>query len=103
MEYTSHLIKPEMEKCFEGTLPTTIFRQFSEVYGQNPDIDSTALMISVTSWILDNYLKNGQISTTSTLKALNENFKPRASYTISEPSVLIGFIVPRLLKAIDYL
>jgi glycogen debranching enzyme len=103
MEYTSHLVKPEMEKCFEGALPTTIFRQFSEVYGQNPDIDSTALMISVTSWILDNYLKNGQISTTSTLKALNENFKPRASDTISEPSVLIGFIVPRLLKAIDYL
>lgn len=102
MEYISHLVKPETEKSFEGALPTTIFGGFSEVYSQNPDIDSTALMISVTSWILDNYLKSGQIST-STLKALNENLKPTTSHVISEPSVLIDFVVPRLLKAIDYL
>lgn len=102
MGYISHLVKPETEKSFEGALPTTIFGGFSEVYSQNPDIDSTALMISVTSWILDNYLKSRQIST-STLKALNENLKPTTSHVISEPSILIDFIVPRLLKAIDYL
>ena len=43
----------EME--FEGSLPTTIYQAgFSEVYGLNPDIDSTALMLSTTSWILAN-------------------------------------------------
>ena len=32
---------------FEGALPTTIYQAgFSEVYGQDPDIDSTALMTS---------------------------------------------------------
>jgi hypothetical protein len=37
-------------KEFEGALPTTIYQAgFSEVYGQSPDIDSTALMLSTTS------------------------------------------------------
>lgn len=104
MGYTSQLVKPETQKSFAGALPTTIFGGFSEIYGQNPDIDSTALMISVTSWLLDYYLKSGQISTTtSTHKALNENFKPTISSVVSEPSLLIDYIVPRLLKAKDYL
>ena len=43
-------------KKFDGALPTTIYYEkgFCEVYGQNPDIDSIALVISTTSWILSN-------------------------------------------------
>ena len=46
---------------FKGALPSTIYHNqgFSEVYGRSPDIDSTALMISTTAWILDVYLKAG--------------------------------------------
>ncbi|AFU58125.1 hypothetical protein Ngar_c11850 [Candidatus Nitrososphaera gargensis Ga9.2] len=49
---------------FSGALPSTIYynQGFSEVYARNPDIDSTALMISTTSWILDVYLKAGLYS-----------------------------------------
>jgi hypothetical protein len=43
---------------FDGALPTTIYYEkgFCEVYGQNPDIDSIALMISTTSYILSKLL-----------------------------------------------
>jgi glycogen debranching enzyme len=102
MEYTYHLAETETEKRFKGALPTTIFRGFSEVYGQNPDIDSTTLMISITSWILENYLKNEQISG-QTLRPLDEDLELIISSVVSEPTALIDFIVPRLLKAIDYL
>ena len=35
----------DVQKEFEGALPTTIYQVgFSEVYGKNPDIDSTSLM-----------------------------------------------------------
>ena len=54
----------ETKEKFSGALPSTIYhgQGFSEVYAQNPDIDSTALMISTTSWILDVYLKAGLYS-----------------------------------------
>jgi len=64
------------KKRFEGALPSTIYHDqgFSEVYGQNPDIDSTALMISTTAWILDVYLKAG-------LYSYHENLSDWSSYT----------------------
>jgi hypothetical protein len=53
MNFTSELANDKKLKEFEGALPTTIYQAgFSEVYGQSPDIDSTALMLSTTSWIL---------------------------------------------------
>ena len=78
---------------FEGALPTTIYRKegFSEVYAQNPDIDSTALMISTTSWILFTLLSTGL---------------SLVSYELAPPmtlSKLIDLVVPRMLKAINYL
>ena len=42
----------EIGNKFDGALPTTIFQDFCDIYGLNPDIDSTALMVSSTSWIL---------------------------------------------------
>ena len=49
----------DIEKEFEGALPTTIYTHynFCEVYGKSPDIDSTALMISTTSLILHSLFK----------------------------------------------
>ncbi len=58
-----HADKKTKER-FRGALPSTIYysQGFSEIYARNPDIDSTALMISTTSWILDVYLKAGLYS-----------------------------------------
>jgi hypothetical protein len=57
----------DIEIDFKGALPTTIYYQhdFCEVYGKSPDIDSTALMVSTTSWILSSLLKNNTLSTMS--------------------------------------
>lgn len=116
---------------FKGALPSTIYHNqgFSEVYARNPDIDSTALMISTTSWILDTYLKAGlysyyddsksaapkplssadyrkqssnsskDVSQSSTLNQLSTPL----SRVILKPTELIEFIVPRMVAAIDYL
>ena len=51
--YSMSLVKGELREQFFGALPTTIYQAgYCEIYGENPDIDSTALMISSTSWIL---------------------------------------------------
>jgi hypothetical protein len=61
MKFLSEVVDENKQKEFEGALPTTIYQAgFSEVYGQNPDIDSTALMISTSSWVLSRSLINGQ-------------------------------------------
>src|ERR1041385_6158128 len=55
-KFSAIVASDEKKKELEGALPTTIYQTgFSEVYGRNPDIDSTALMISTTSWILANW------------------------------------------------
>ncbi len=115
---------------FMGALPSTIYQQegISEVYGRNPDIDSTALMVSTTSWILDTYLKAGLYSYCDDLKSapnplsfadyikqtpnlskdvrqssiLNQQSMP-LSRVLLKPAELIEFIVPRMVVAIHYL
>src|SRR5687767_1616069 len=37
MKYLSEGAPMKIQRQFEGALPTTIFRGFSEIYGQNPD------------------------------------------------------------------
>lgn len=115
---------------FMGALPSTI-RQHEgilEVYGRNPDIDSTALMVSTTSWILNTYLKVGLCSYSDDLKSapkplllssadyrkqsssksvrqsstLNQLSMP-LSRVILKPAELIEFIVPRMVVAVQYL
>jgi hypothetical protein len=68
MKFLSAVAKEDKQKEFQGALPTTIYQAgFSEVYGQNPDIDSTALMISTSSWILARSIKDAQsVSETTT-------------------------------------
>ena len=66
MKFSAEVANADKEKEFEGALPTTIYQAgFSEVYGQNPDIDSTALIISTTSWILARAIKQQDSSSPS--------------------------------------
>ena len=54
MKFLSEVASINKKMEFDGALPTTIYQAgFSEIYGQNPDIDSTALMVSTSSWILN--------------------------------------------------
>ncbi|MGH9990882.1 MAG: hypothetical protein ACREAS_10640, partial [Nitrososphaera sp.] len=64
LKFSSSTADRETKERFRGALPSTIYHRhgFSEVYARNPDIDSTALMISTTSWILDVYLRAGLYS-----------------------------------------
>jgi hypothetical protein len=121
-----------IKEKFSGALPTTINQHdgVSEVYARNPDIDSTALMISTTSWILDTYLKAGLYSCYEDLKSgpkplssadykkqlynlskdVRQSLSSRLnqlriapSRAILEPAELIEFIIPRMDAAIHYL
>jgi glycogen debranching enzyme len=102
---------------FDGALPTTIYYEkgFCEVYGQNPDIDSIALMISTTSYILsklldlkDNPTTNAEPVITLSLNERMDNKKggevneiiPFSKFSLND---IINFLLPRMLKAIKYL
>lgn len=73
---------------FNGALPTTIFENFSEVYALNPDIDSTALMIYISTWILTNMIKDS-IDKSKRISTMTND--------------LIEYLVPFLFRGIDYL
>jgi len=116
MKFLSEVTNGEKEKEFEGSLPTTIYQAgFSEVYGQNPDIDSTALMISTTSWILARALRSDQDdrssdgdqsarkSTTAAQKSTDYVSALLYEVGITDPAKVVDYVVPRMLKAIDYL
>lgn len=50
MKFLSEEAKEDNQKVFAGALPPPIYQAgFSEIYGQNPDIDSPALMISTAA------------------------------------------------------
>lgn len=98
MNFQISTANKDIEKEFEGALPTTIYSHynFSEVYGKSPDIDSTALMVSTTSFILYSLLK--QEKTLSTAH--------RYSGAKSEPykqKEVIDHLVPRMSSAVNYL
>lgn len=109
MKYKPIVAKEDKQKMFEGSLPTTMYQAgYSEVYGLNPDIDSTALMVSTTSWILAKILKEADgiqrdppKITTSSLQGNNDNISESKSMTRHHK--VIDFVVPRMLRAIDYL
>ena len=78
----------DLSNNFYGALPTTIFDNFSEIYALNPDIDSTALMVYVSTWILTKMIKD----------SINKG--KNISTTASE---LIRYLLPFLFRGIDYL
>jgi hypothetical protein len=128
LKYKPTVAKEDKQKMFEGALPTTIYQLgYSEVYGLNPDIDSTALMINTTAWALTKLLTTN-LSAKSSLASssysflysnLNRNtdhnsavdthlsksktnMPPEGKLMTNRDSV-IEFVVPCMLKAIDYL
>ena len=113
MNFSSEVANEEKLKEFEGALPTTIYHDgFSEVYGQNPDIDSTALMLSTTSWILTRTLKEEEEPRLRDLPArpiiAAEHSSDYVSALLSkvgitDPSKVTDFVIPKMLKAIYYL
>jgi hypothetical protein len=116
MKFLSETAGEDKHKEFEGALPTTMHQAgFSEVYGQNPDIDSTALMISTSSWILVRSIKKDEqpISKNSSSKATESIIaseqssdyisRPLLKVGITDPSKVLDFILPRMLKAVKYL
>src|SRR5690242_598167 len=114
MNFLSEVAKENKQKEFEGALPTTIYQAgFSEIYGQNPDIDSTALMISTSSWILARSLKDRQSMTErssaeqQTIIA-SEHSSDYVSALLSklgmtDPFKVVEYVVPRMLTAVEYL
>ena len=89
MNFASEAVPESKETAFQGALPTTIYQEgFSEVYGQNPDIDSTALMISTTSYMLAQILKNGR------------HARPEVAI---DGLGMARLFVPKMLAAVDYL
>ena len=114
MKFSADVIGESKQEEFEGALPTTIYQAgFSEIYGQNPDIDSTALIISTTSWILARALRiedGASFSSSSGSSSLvaSEHSSDFVSALLSkvgitDPSKVAEFVVPRMLKAIEYL
>src|ERR687883_1215546 len=115
MKFLSEVAKADKQKEFKGALPTTIYQAgFSEVYGQNPDIDSTALMISTTSWILTRSLKDRQQSLSEPLSIsdstviASEHSSDYISALLSklgmtDPLKVAEFVIPRMLMAVEYL
>jgi Glycosyl-hydrolase family 116, catalytic region len=115
MKFLSEVAKADKQKEFKGALPTTIYQAgFSEVYGQNPDIDSTALMISTTSWILTRSLRDRQqslsepLSTSDSTVIASEHSSDYISALLSklgmtDPLKVAEFVIPRMLMAVEYL
>jgi glycogen debranching enzyme len=111
MKFLSKEAGEDKQKEFAGALPTTIYQAgFSELYGQNPDIDSTSLMISATAWILNKSLKSNSLSSGSSMVSSTAS-ADSADYVsglllklgITDPTKAIDFLVPRMLRAVDYL
>ncbi len=89
MKFASEPVPESRETGFQGALPTTIYQEgFSEVYGQNPDIDSSALMISTTSYMLAQILKDGR------------HERPEVA---TDGLGMVRLFVPKMLAAVDYL
>ena len=111
MKFLSEEAREDKQKEFSGALPTTIYQAgFSEVYGQNPDIDSTALILSTTAWILNKSLKGksplgrlSDVSTTASQQSSDYVSGLLLKLGITDPTKAIDFLIPRMLRAIDYL
>ena len=111
LDFKSIIADDDKITKFEGAIPTTIYYEkgFCEIYGQNPDIDSTALMIYITSWILnklvtlkENNNKGKDVNIISIRNTINNKEGESLFLTVST-SGAINFLIPRMLKAVTYL
>ena len=97
MNFKPTIANKEVKKGFQGSLPTSIYheRKICEVFGKNPDIDSTALMISTTSWILSRLLAKETSAASSTKSSTHDS--------LNQVQKVLDFTIPRMHKAIEYL
>lgn len=79
------------------------------MYGINPDIESTALMISTMSWIITKILVGSKINKVNKKSLLGDedtSFK-LSGYSNTEPNAkitkVVEFVIPHMLKAVDHL
>ncbi|HEY6949324.1 MAG TPA: hypothetical protein VI146_01845, partial [Nitrososphaeraceae archaeon] len=89
-DFTPLNAKGDLAQNFYGALPTTIYSDFTEVYALNPDIDSTALIIYVSSWLLNYMIMLNQ----------RGDLRRKESEELAET---ISFLIPFLFRGIDYL
>ena len=112
LNFRSSIAGEDLIKKFEGALPTTIYYEkgFCEIYGQNPDIDSTALMIHVTcrslaqsiEWAEKN--ENENLSLNISSKAIDFNGRDlKSPFFDMHYNELHNYLIPRMLKAVRYL
>jgi hypothetical protein len=106
MKFLSEVYDDKKDE-FNGALPTSIYQAgFSEVYGQNPDIDSTALMISATAWILARCAYKGKSLPNSITKSPDSSDYLSGlllKVGITDPARLTDYVVPRMFNAVEYL
>lgn len=101
-DYHAVIAGPKKQDSFEGALPTTIYNAgYCEVYGLNPDIDSTVLMINTTSWILAKLLENNLHIDADSKRRSNKNIS--TSNLMANHSRVIDFVLPKMLKAVDHI
>jgi hypothetical protein len=102
MNFKPTVADRKVKKRFKGSLPTSIYhgRKLCEVFGKNPDIDSTALMISSTSWILSRLLAKYDHNDASSAST-----KTTTTHSSSTKQVekILDFTIPRMHTAIEYL
>jgi glycogen debranching enzyme len=112
MDFKPSVADDNTKKKFDGALPTTIYYEkgFCEVYGQNPDIDSIALMISTTSYILSNLLdlkdspnKSEPVITLSLNEKIDNRSENEIPFSKCSLNDIINFLTPCMLKAVKYL
>jgi glycogen debranching enzyme len=106
MKFLSEVYDDKKEE-FNGALPTSIYQAgFSEVYGENPDIDSTALMISATAWILARCANKEKSLPNSITKSPDSSDYLSGlllKVGITDPAKLTDYVVPRMVNAVEYL
>lgn len=106
-------------ELLRGALPTTIYQAgYSEIYGENPDIDSTALMVSTTSWIMSHILEKycsdmqenrdsrviskTSMRVTSHRATSSDEAKDQANL-LQDPLLLANHLSNKMERAIQYL
>src|ERR671916_1381175 len=97
MDFKPTIASKQTKERFQGSLPTSIYheRKICEVFGKAPDIDSTALMISTTSWNLSRLFAKNASAASST--------KSSAHDPLNRIQKILDFTIPRMHKAIEYL
>ena len=105
MNFKPILADKKEEKRFKGSLPTSIYhiRKLCEVFGKNPDIDSTALMISSTSWILSRLFaeEDHELNASSSTPAkITTHY---SSSSLKQVEKVLDFTIPKMHTAIEYL